>query len=315
MNRLADLIDRLATLRDERAKALLIADHLTATAEPERRLTVDVLLGRLKPRTVRLALIRGLAEARLDPVLFELARDYTGDLAETIALAWPARRGANKDPTLAEVIEGLATLGRSELPKRIGTWLDACDANGRWALIKLATGTLRADAKPETVAIACARAGLHIEHAPSGGGGPGQDEMFAPAPRTPIAGTVAAVLMYVERTNPRVKDSPLRVTFGLWSDDVLIPVGKLDLDAGAILDDIERYVAANTTARFGPVREVARTRTQSLVLEIAYDDIERAPRRKAGIVLVNPSIAQVLNEAPPDRAASLKTLVAKLPSS
>lgn len=313
MNRLADLIDRLATLRDEPAKAILIADHLAATSEPDHRPTVDLLMGKLKPRTVRLALIRGLAEARLDSVLFELARDYTDDLGETIALVWPPHRGANKDPSLAEVIEGLSTLGRSELPKRLESWLDAADANGRWALIKLATGTLRVDAKPETIAAACTQAGLNIEHAPSGGRNPTQDEMFAPAPRMPIAGTVAAVLMYVERTNPRVKDSPLRVTFGLWSDDVLTPVGKLDIEAGTTLDDIERYVDTNTTARFGPVREVARTRTQSLVLEITYDDIEPAPRRKAGLVLASPRIAQILHDAPPDHATSLKTLAAKLP--
>ena len=138
----------LAAIRDERAKAILIADHLAVTVEPDRRPTLDLLMGKLRPRTVRLALIRGLAEARLDPVLFELAHDYTGDLAETIALIWPARRGANKDPSLGELIECLSTLGRSELPKRLEAWLDAADANGRWAIIKLATGTLRTDGPP-----------------------------------------------------------------------------------------------------------------------------------------------------------------------
>jgi hypothetical protein len=60
------------------------------------------------------------------------------------------------------------------------------------------------------------------------------------------------------------------------------------------------------------VREVARTRTQGLVLEIAYDDIEPAPRRKAGVVLVNARLVHVLHEAPPASAASLETLAAKL---
>ncbi len=308
MNRLAELIDRLATLRDERSKALVIADHLAATSDPDRRPTLDLLMGKLKPRTVRLALIRGLADARLDPVLFELARDYTGDLAETIALVWPARRGANKDPSLGEVMEGLSTLGRSELPKRLESWLDAADANGRWALIKLATGTLRADVKPETVDAACTQAGIEPSQRPGASPRPAQDEMFIAAPRAAVAGSIAAILMYVERTNPRAKDSPLRITFGLWNKEELVPIGKLDLSPGPLLDEIECYVAANTTSRFGPIREVARTQATGLVLEVAFDDIESAPRRKAGVSLANPCLLRTLSGAQPKAAAALATL-------
>jgi DNA ligase-1 len=64
-------------------------------------------------------------------------------MAETIALIWPKRHGANISPTLSEIIETLATAGKSELPRILEHWLDALDANGRWALIKLITGGLR----------------------------------------------------------------------------------------------------------------------------------------------------------------------------
>ena len=43
-----------------------------------------------------------MIEARIDPVLFGLSRDYVGDTAETIALIWPgamrrkSRRGLTK---------------------------------------------------------------------------------------------------------------------------------------------------------------------------------------------------------------------------
>ena len=35
-------------------------------------------------------MIRALVEERTDPVLFAMSRDYVGDLAETVALIWPA---------------------------------------------------------------------------------------------------------------------------------------------------------------------------------------------------------------------------------
>ena len=46
-------------------------------------------------------------------------------------------------PPLSEVVEGLASAGKSELPRLIATWLDALDETGRWALLKLITSELR----------------------------------------------------------------------------------------------------------------------------------------------------------------------------
>jgi DNA ligase-1 len=46
-------------------------------------------------------------------------------------------------PPLSEVVEGLATAGKSELPRLLATWLDALDETGRWALLKLITSELR----------------------------------------------------------------------------------------------------------------------------------------------------------------------------
>ncbi len=40
--------------------------------------------------TAKPGLIRELAAARTDPVLFDWSYDYVGDLAETVALMWPA---------------------------------------------------------------------------------------------------------------------------------------------------------------------------------------------------------------------------------
>jgi len=51
--------------------------------------------------------------------------------------------GTKTAPSLTDVVETLLTLGKAQLPKQLARWLDALDANGRWALLKLVTGALR----------------------------------------------------------------------------------------------------------------------------------------------------------------------------
>src|SRR6266404_3618556 len=46
-------------------------------------------------------------------------------------------------PALAEIIETLASASRAEVGAHLAPWLDALDATGRWALLKLVTGSLR----------------------------------------------------------------------------------------------------------------------------------------------------------------------------
>jgi DNA ligase-1 len=54
-------------------------------------------------------------------------------------------RGHNHPPppTLTQVVTTLRTLGKTELPKQLGRWLDELDETGRWALLKLVTGAMR----------------------------------------------------------------------------------------------------------------------------------------------------------------------------
>jgi DNA ligase-1 len=80
----------------------------------------------------------------MDPQLFWWSYDYVGDLAETVALVWPARPGANREPELSEVVEALRTATRPEVQRLIEGWLDAMrEPRERWALLKLMTGALR----------------------------------------------------------------------------------------------------------------------------------------------------------------------------
>ncbi|MBB5049474.1 DNA ligase-1 [Rhodopseudomonas rhenobacensis] len=53
------------------------------------------------------------------------------------------RRRNDPTPTLTDVVTTLATLGKAELPAQLARWLDELDETGRWALLKLVTGSLR----------------------------------------------------------------------------------------------------------------------------------------------------------------------------
>ncbi len=143
MRAFARLLDQLAFTPSRNAKLTLLRDYLGKAPDPERGWALASLTGALSFDAAKPAFIRKAAEARLDPQLFALSHDFVGDLAETVALVWPARAGANREPELPEVVEALRTASRREVPILLERWLDALDATGRWALLKLLTGGLR----------------------------------------------------------------------------------------------------------------------------------------------------------------------------
>jgi DNA ligase-1 len=143
MKAFARLLDQLAFTPSRNAKLTLLRDYLGHAPDPERGWALASLTGALTFDAAKPAFIRKAAEARLDPMLFSLSYDFVGDLAETVALAWPARPGANREPELPEVVDALRTASRREVPRLLEYWLDALDSNGRWALLKLLTGGLR----------------------------------------------------------------------------------------------------------------------------------------------------------------------------
>ncbi len=151
MHAFAALLDRLLLTPARTAKLRLIQDYCATTPDPARGWAIAAITRDLEFRTAKPAMLRGLIEARMDPELFALSYDYVGDMAETIALTWPARdraqaagRGTPPSPaTLTDVVEQLAEATRAQAPALIETWLDGLDASGRWALLKLVTGGLR----------------------------------------------------------------------------------------------------------------------------------------------------------------------------
>ena len=143
MRAFATLLDRLSFTRSRNAKLVLMRDYLAETPDPERGWALAALTGDLKFDAAKPAFIRKAVEARTDPDLFYWSYEYVGDLAETVALVWPAKPGANREPDLSEVVDALRTASRREVQQLIEGWLDALDPDGRWALLKLLTGAMR----------------------------------------------------------------------------------------------------------------------------------------------------------------------------
>lgn len=143
MRAFAELLDRLSLTASRNAKLTLVRDYLRETPDPDRGWALAALTGDLTFDAAKPAFIRKAVEERMDPLLFRWSYDYVGDLAETVALVWPARPGANREPELSEVIDALRGATRAEAPRLIEAWLDVLEPTGRWALLKLMTGGLR----------------------------------------------------------------------------------------------------------------------------------------------------------------------------
>ena len=129
MRAFAQLLDRLSLTASRNAKLTLVRDFLAQTPDPDRGWALAALTGNLTFKAAKPAAIRAAVEARMDGVLFAWSYDYVGDLAETVALVWPARPGANREPELSEVVDSLAGATRLEAQALIEGWLDALDAD------------------------------------------------------------------------------------------------------------------------------------------------------------------------------------------
>jgi DNA ligase-1 len=145
MHAFAQLLDSLIYTRSRLAKLKLIGDYLRTTPDPDRGWAMAALTGDLDIPGVKPAVIRGLIEERVDPVLYRMSRDFVGDSAETIALLWPTPAvPPDAEPlTVAAVVDRLMHLPRGEAPAALARMLDALDADERFALLKMATGALR----------------------------------------------------------------------------------------------------------------------------------------------------------------------------
>jgi DNA ligase-1 len=124
---------------------------------------------------------------------------------------------------------------------------------------------------------------------------------------------VDAVLMYAQRGHGRRSSFYSDFTFGVWRirDGVeeLAPVGKAYFGfTDEELVQLDKYVRENTTERFGPVRGVTANREQGLVLEVAFEGLQRSPRHRSGIAMRFPRIHRIRWDKPSVEADRMETL-------
>jgi DNA ligase-1 len=155
----AELLERLVFTPSRNAKIALLRRYFATQPDPDRGIGLAAITGELSFTAAKPGLIRELAATRTDPVLFAWSYDYVGDLAETVALMWPARSANAPAPRVTEVVETLETAPKAALRDIVASWLDASDPSVRLALLKLITGGLRVGASARLAKIALAEIG------------------------------------------------------------------------------------------------------------------------------------------------------------
>ena len=120
---------------------------------------------------------------------------------------------------------------------------------------------------------------------------------------------VDAVLIYAQRGHGKRSGFHSDFTFGLWDGDQLVPVGKAYFGfTDAELRELDRFVRQNTVERYGPVRALA----PKLVVEVAFEGLNRSTRHKSGVAMRFPRISRIRWDKPAAEADHLATLEAML---
>ncbi|WP_112663792.1 cisplatin damage response ATP-dependent DNA ligase [Microvirga flavescens] len=124
---------------------------------------------------------------------------------------------------------------------------------------------------------------------------------------------VDAVMMYGQRGHGKRSSFYSDYTFGVWrtgpEGDELVPVGKAYHGfTDEELAQLDRYVRNHTVNRFGPVREVEYGKDRGLVLEVAFEGLQRSTRHKSGVAMRFPRINRIRWDKPAAEADRIETL-------
>jgi DNA ligase 1 len=125
---------------------------------------------------------------------------------------------------------------------------------------------------------------------------------------------IDAVLMYAQRGHGKRSSFYSDYTFGVWREDAegersLTPVGKAYFGfTDEELKQLDKFVRDNTTDRFGPVRAVKAGVDFGLVLEVAFEGLQRSSRHKSGVAMRFPRISRIRWDKPAREADELATL-------
>ncbi len=122
------------------------------------------------------------------------------------------------------------------------------------------------------------------------------------------------VLLYAQAGSGKRANLYTDYSFGLWNDDgALVTFAKAysGLDNSEI-KELDRWIRAHTTERFGPVRAVEPLQ----VFELAFEGIQHSKRHKCGLAVRFPRISRWRTDKPAceaDSLASARALLEQLP--
>jgi DNA ligase-1 len=125
---------------------------------------------------------------------------------------------------------------------------------------------------------------------------------------------IDAVLMYAQRGHGKRSGFYSDFTFGVWrtgegGSPSLTPVGKAYFGfTDEELGKLDKFVRDNTVERFGPVRSVRAGQDFGLVLEIAFEGLQRSTRHKSGVAMRFPRINRIRWDKPAREADTLPEL-------
>lgn len=122
---------------------------------------------------------------------------------------------------------------------------------------------------------------------------------------------IDAVLMYAQRGHGKRSGFYSDYTFGVWTaEGALTPVGKAYFGfTDEELKQIDKFVRDHTVERFGPVRSVRAERDFGLVLEIAFEGLQRSTRHKSGVAMRFPRVSRIRWDKPAREADTLETVL------
>ncbi len=118
---------------------------------------------------------------------------------------------------------------------------------------------------------------------------------------------IDAVLMYAQRGSGKRSSFYSDYTFGVWTEaGALTPVGKAYFGfTDEELKQLDKFVRDHTVERFGPVRSVRAERDFGLVLEVAFEGLQRSGRHKSGVAMRFPRVSRIRWDKPAREANTL----------
>ena len=120
------------------------------------------------------------------------------------------------------------------------------------------------------------------------------------------------MVLYAQRGHGKRSSFFSDFTLGAWHFDIndnkniLLPVAKAYSGfSDNELKQLDKFVRENITQKFGPVREVEKT----LVVEIAFDSVQRSNRHKSGIATRFPRFKAIRWDKPVKEANTVSDLI------